>query len=200
MLSIADIFLKDPTRAEVHFARLGEWQKGVVMTIITTLHALLSALASSDFAIFDGFKEDALDELEAGFRTLLDYANHVIEQQYAMQFAAFRYEGEEFRTYVQNSDVTRRRLHLAACASINMLNRICKLADVEELFPGVVAGEDSEGRRQAAMAIGTFINELYNLGIGNDDPDRAFDAATYGRDGRQYDPKKITAAIEGLVE
>ena len=169
-------------------------------SIITTLRELLVAIDNSEYVLFDGCKEEALDELEGCFRTMLEYANHVIEQQYGMQFAAFRYEGEEFRTYVQNSDVTRRRLHLAACASINMLNRICKLADVEELFPGVIAGEDSEGRRQAAMAIGSFINELYNQGIGNDDPDRAFDAATYGRDGEQYDPRRITATIKGMVE
>lgn len=168
-------------------------------SILNSLKALLSALANNGYALFDGVKQDALDELEGAFRSMLDYANHVIEQQYGMQFAAFRYEGEEFRTYVQNSDTTRRRLHLAACASINMLNRICQLANVDEMFPGVVANEDSEGRRRAAIAIGTFINELYNAGIGNENPDRAFDAATYAREGRQYDPSRINETVEGMV-
>lgn len=168
-------------------------------SVITNLRRLLNAIQRSSYDLFDGIKEDALNDLEGAFRAMLDYANHVIEQQYGMQFAAFRYEGAEFRDYVQNSDVTRRRLHLAACASINMLNRICKLAGVEELFPGVVASEDSEGRRQAAIAIGTFINELYNAGIGNENPDRAFDAATYGREGQQYDPRRINETVESMV-
>lgn len=167
--------------------------------ILTTLRNLLVALENSCYEIFDGEKETALDDLEMAFKSMLAYANHVIEQQYGMQFAAFRYEGEEFRTYVQNSDTTRRRLHLAACANINMLNRFCKLVGVEELFPGIVASEDSEGRQQAAMAIGCFINELYNHGIGNEDVSRSFEAATYGREGKQYDPKKIHAAVEAMV-
>lgn len=167
--------------------------------IIARITALVKAYAANDYELYDGDKDEALTELEDAFKDMLAYANHVISQQYSLPMAYARYEGEQLRDYVKASDTTRRRLHLAACASINMVNRICKMSGVEEIFPGVNASEDNEGRRQAAIAIGCFISNLYNHGIGLEDPDRAFDAATYNRNGKQYDPKKVDAAIEEMV-
>lgn len=161
------------------------------MNIKDKIENLISRLAATNYALYDGEKEECLEDLEKAFTSLLAYANHVIAQQYQFALWSVRYEGEEFREKVSTSDRQRRSFHLGACASVNMLNRLCVAAGAEELFPGIVAGEDREGRRQAAIAIGTFCLDLYCEGIGTVPPERAFDAATYGKNGKAYDPEVV---------
>lgn len=168
--------------------------------IIDRIAALVRTLEATNYEVYDGDKEETLDELITAFDSMLAYANHVIQQQYAMPIMSARLEGQEFRDYVSASDTRRRHLHLGACARINMVNRICRMCGAEEIFPGVNATEDREGRRQAAMCIGSFINAMYNCGIGNENADRAFDAATFNRSGEQYDSKRIADTIEALAD
>lgn len=160
---------------------------------------LIAKLAESDYAAYDGEKDECLEDLEHAFDSMLAYANHVIMQQYQFPLWASRYEDEEFRDRVSESDRARRNYHLGACASVNMVNRLCIMADVEELFPGLVAGEDREGRRQAAIAIGMFICDLYHDGIGSEVPARAFDNATLDRNGVTYDPEETHRVLREFV-
>lgn len=170
------------------------------MNIKSRIEKFVSRLVATNYAIYDGEKEDCLEDIERAFDSLLAYANHVIGQQYQFPMWRIRYEGEEFREKVSASDSERRNHHLGACASVNMLNRLFVAAGVKELFPGIVAGEDREGRRQAAIAIGTFCLELYCEGIGTTPPERAFDVATYGKDGKTYDPEVVHTYLMGLAE
>lgn len=160
---------------------------------------LISKLVETDFAAYDGERDEVLEDLEKSFDSMLGYANHVIMQQYQFPIWNARFEGEQFREKVSESDRTRRNFHLGACAHINMVNRLCVKIGVEELFPGLVASEDREGRRQAAVAIGTFICDLYHDGIGAENPDRAFDNATMNRNGETYDPEKTHRMLREMI-
>lgn len=168
-------------------------------TMKTRIAELISKLDQTNYEIYDGDKKDCLEELEKAFTDMLAYANHVIMQQYQFRLWSVQFDGEEFRDRVSTSDTRRRNYHLGACASVNMLNRLCKAVEVEELFPGIVAGEDREGRRQAAIAIGSFIVDLYYEGIGVENPDRVFDFVTYGKDGKTYEPDVVHRFLRDIA-
>lgn len=140
--------------------------------------------------------DEYLEFVEESLLHLVDYANCVIRQQSVFPSWRFRYEGEDLLLRMEESMYERNRIHGAAVASMRALNRHCLLNEIPEMFVGIPDGpDDDENVKDAvAKAIGVFINEAYNKGIGNDPMWHAFDAAVEGRT-EEYDEKVVSALV-----
>lgn len=80
------------------------------------------------------FCMDDLKTIEEIIDGCADYVQAVIQMESAIQIARFRMEGDQFRSYVENLDKSRRANHNACIANIKMLNRLCTLYRCDKIF------------------------------------------------------------------
>lgn len=139
---------------------------------------IINALKATGYKMFDGDSADAMDFLERNLTSFPDYANVVIREQIMHPIWRVRYDGQELRDRIQDLDHTRRIKHDAAIASVNVLNRFSKNLGLEPF-----ADIDTSDRHAVAAFIGSYVNEMYNNGIGS--PDDA-----YLNKDQEYDTKK----------
>ena len=132
----------------------------------------------------EGKKDDVLSFMGMQFDNFISYANTVITQQVMTPIWKARYDGEEFRSKISDIDRTRRMEHDAAIGGVNILNRMCEKLGLEPF-----ADIDTNDRYAVADFIGTYVNEVYNKGIG-----KTLDSATFNRD-REYDVSKSSETM-----
>lgn len=65
------------------------------------------------------------------------YFKSVVAMEAQMQTARFRFEEEEFRSFVMKLDTSRRLKHDVCLADINFINRLSALYNAESPFPDI---------------------------------------------------------------
>lgn len=158
-------------------------------TFIEKERAILAKLKETDYEMFDGDEEEALNSIESRLEAFPKYANIVIREQMMMPIWKNRYEGQEYRDKIESIDASRRFAHEHAITSVNVLNRLSKSLGLEPF-----ADIDTSDRHAVAEVVGEFVNEVYNKGIGN-----GFDDATYQKD-KEYETSKIKEEMRKLNE
>ena len=144
-------------------------------------------------------REELIEFVTERFLNMVDYANHVIRQQIVFRTWGFLYEGEELLTRKEDSMYQRNALHASAVASLRILNRKSNEFGFGDFFPLPNGSEEDDlVKDKTAQAIGLFINEAYNRGIGNEDPRHAFDAAVFERE-KEYDREYLKNLAKEMV-
>lgn len=145
---------------------------------------IIKRLQETNYQLFDGSKEDAMDFLEDRLEAFPKYANVVIRQQIMMPLWRMRFEGQDLQDKIMDIDKSRRIAHDNAISSVNILNRISRTLDLEPF-----ADIDTTDRYVVADFIGQYISDIYNKGIGKN-----FDDATLNRT-EEYDLGHISESI-----
>lgn len=98
------------------------------MKLKEKINMLMEAMKSNpDFS-------DMVEDVNDVLATAAEYVKAVANEEASIQMARIRLNGPDFRTYVQNLDQHRRARHEALMVSMNMLNRVAKILDVEPPF------------------------------------------------------------------
>ncbi len=101
------------------------------------------------------------NELASDIEDIIDscgkYIDAVNSMEAAITCARFRLEPEAYREYIVRLDVNRRRLHEGVIVSIKILNRLCKMAEIEPIYTG-----DLESRIEIAEFAMQTVNEMFN--------------------------------------
>ena len=77
--------------------------------------------------------------------------------------AKVRYEGQEYRDYMQDLDIRRRSKHILVTDAVNVLNRISEAFGVGQIFPTerVLDGNNREDREVAVNLVYNFCTQVY---------------------------------------
>lgn len=137
---------------------------------------MIKKLKESNYALFDGDKDDALDFIGDKLDAFPKYANVVINQQITTPLIYNHYDGEELREKIQDLDSKRHWAHEGAIDSLNQLNRLSKDLGLEPF-----ADVDTSDRYKVADFVGQYVSQVYDLGQG-----KTLDDATYQKR-TQYD-------------
>lgn len=143
------------------------------MMYTNKINDLISAMEKAEFSVFDGDKDEAISFITENIQHMLDYVNTVVHYQHMIPMLSFRYEGEEYRTRVMELDTRRRNVHNCAIDAINIINRMAKMHNMEDIFC-----VDTNDRYAVADAIGDYVIEAYRLGTQHSGMDGAVDAIT----------------------
>lgn len=157
------------------------------LNINSKIKAIIDELNATDYELFEGDKNEAMDFLSLQLMAFPKYANIVIKEQIMTPIWRNRYEGQDFRDRVQDIDSKRRICHENAISATNVLNRLSKNLNLPAF-----ADVDVTDRHAVAEFVGGFVNEVYNNGIGN-----TFDDATYQKSS-EYDENKMKDELEKL--
>lgn len=158
------------------------------MSFLEKQNELLLKLHDTNYEMFDGDKEEALDFISESLSAFPNYANIVVKEQVMLPIWKHRCEPNEYRENVQMLDKQRRNAHDCAIDSMNMLNRLGDNLGLEPMFD-----IDTEDRHAVADAVGKYICEVYNDGIG-----KTFDDAVYNKTS-EYDSKKINERLNAAI-
>lgn len=159
-------------------------------TFIEKIKNIMSKLAETNYDIFDGDVDDAVETIEKALFSFPNYANIVIREQIMVPMWRIRLEADDFRERVQDIDRQRHNYHEAAIASVNILNRICGLIGVDYF-----ADIDTNDRYAVADMVGDFVIELYRAGTDR----HGMDGATY-KVQKEYDQKVASDLVRNLAE
>lgn len=135
-------------------------------------NAIIQKLHDTNYELFDGQKDEALDFLDDQLSKFSQYANIVISQQHLLPIYRVRYEGQDYRDHVESLDHNRRTIHNCAIDSVNILNRLSDKLGLEP-FSDV----DTKDRNAVANMIGDYIVEMYQTGTNG-----GMDGATYNKE------------------
>lgn len=124
--------------------------------------AIIAKLAESKYELFDGDRDEALDFVASNLSKFTDYTNVVIREQVMQPIWRIRCEREDFIANQESIDRQRHICHNAAIDAVNILNRTSKMLG---LLP--FAEVDTDNRYAVADFCGTYVNQVYNQGIGN---------------------------------
>lgn len=123
---------------------------------------IIKKLQETNYEMFDGDKDEALDFVGSHLEKFPNYVNIVIREQIMTPIWKQRFDGEILRNHIQDIDQQRKIAHDSAISSINILNRLSKNLGLEPF-----ADIDTTDRHTVANFVGQYVNELYNNGIGN---------------------------------
>lgn len=151
----------------------------------TKQNAILAKLKETDYELFGGRKDEALDQLADCLESFPTYANVIIREQIMIPIWHQRYEGADFREAVQGLDHTRRIMHDGAVTNLNILNRMSNALGLEPF-----ADIDTKDRYAVADFVGQYVNEMYNNGAKG-----GLDEAVKNKTA-EYDAKAIHARIK----
>lgn len=130
------------------------------MTYIQKEENIIRRLQETNYSIFDGNKDEALDFVGEQLESFPKYANTVIRQQTMMPIWKAKYDGDEWRQVYEDSERKRRSSHDNAIVSVNILNRLCKDLQLEPFMY-----IDTEDRQAVAESINEYITDVYGQGI-----------------------------------
>lgn len=105
----------------------------------------------------DDDPEFILESIKMAMKSFCDYVDVVYNMETRIKIAATRYEGSDYREFVMNLDRGRRIAHENAIGQLSMLNRLCKMLEVEPLFDG-----DLNDRYQVADFCMAITKELFD--------------------------------------
>ena len=159
-------------------------------------------MVNTNFDLFDGDAEEAVEYIENLFQSFVDYANVVISEQVhlPMWTALYGRDSEKYQFHVTKIDETRHFKHEAAIRSINQLNRLYASFGLKPF-----ADINTEDRYIVADFVGDFVMEVYNEGIKKPALKKSygtgqlFDEATYGKE-KEYDRNVIKEKLEEELE
>ena len=137
---------------------------------IEKINLLINTLVESDYALFDGDKDDALEFIEGLLTTFPDYCNIVVRMQALIPVWKIRCEADEFRTRFTEIDTRRKHCHDACISAVDVLNRL-----FAQLSLGSFCDIDTSDRHVVANMVGDFVIELYRVGTNTG----GLDGATY---------------------
>lgn len=162
------------------------------MDFLQKEEALIKKLNDTNYAFFDSDKDDGLDFITSRLMSFPNYSNIVTQEQIMMPIWRNRFEGQDLRDKIQDIDTRRRSAHENAISSVNALNRLSKNLGLEPF-----AEIDTTDRHEVAKFVGQYVNEVYNRGIGNDQPDPFYEATKQApREG--YNQKNIKDRMQKL--
>lgn len=99
-------------------------------------------------------------ELSADVEEIINSCGQYIEKVNAMESALvsarFRLEGNDYRDYMVDLDKSRRLAHNSLIVSVKLLNRYCKLANIDPLYEG-----DLESRIEIAEFAKEIVDEMF---------------------------------------
>lgn len=122
---------------------------------------LLQKLKETNYAAFDGDRDDALNFVTDRLQTFPNYVNSVITEQMTIPMIRFRVDDPEQQGQMRMQiDRNRRICHDAAIDSVNQLNRISVLHGLP-----VFADIDTKDRTAVQDFCGEYVNQVYNNGI-----------------------------------
>lgn len=89
-------------------------------------------------ALIEATKKDEDPEflqetITMAMKAFSSYVDIVYNMEVRMKIAMTRMEGSEYRDFVMNLDTGRRHAHENAIGQCSMLNRICRMLEVEEI-------------------------------------------------------------------
>ena len=85
------------------------------------------------------------------------YIESINSMEAAITSARFRLEGNDYREYVMNLDKSRRLTHNSLIVSVKLLNRYCRLAEMDPIYKG-----DMESRIEIAEFAQNVVNEMFD--------------------------------------
>ena len=142
------------------------------------LNKLLQAIKDSE--LISDEKNYYFENVERYVRRFPEYFNTVINFSTQSMIARMRYEGQDYRDYMQKLDSDRRSKHMVATDAINVLNRMAKSFGTDLIFP-LSRELDSNTLSDREIAVKliygfcteVFIDEVertgYNIGKGDID-------------------------------
>lgn len=131
------------------------------MNYIDKERNIIKKLKETNYAMFDGNKDEALDFIGEQLNAFPNYANTVINQQILTPIIYAREEGENLRDKIQDLDNKRRLAHESAINSVNILNRLSKNLGLEPF-----ADIDTTDRYIVADFVGQYVSQIYQSGQG----------------------------------
>lgn len=149
------------------------------MSLLDKQEELLKKLNETEYEIFDGDREEALDFMNDTLSSFPDYANVVIREQVMTPIWKYQCEHDEYRDNITTIDRQRRNAHDCAIDSMNMIKRLDQQLSLEPMFD-----IDTSDRHAVADTVGQYVCDVYNDGVG-----KTFDDATYNKTS-EYDTKK----------
>lgn len=155
------------------------------MDFLQKQEGILKRLKETDYKLFDGDKEDAMDFLGERLEAFPKYANVVVREQIMLPIWRNRFEGQDLRDKIMDIDKSRKIAHDNAISSVNILNRTCRALDLPP-FVDI----DTSDRYAVADFVGEYVSQVYNHGIG-----KTMDDATLNKT-QEYDTGKIQESIK----
>lgn len=98
--------------------------------------------------------KDIVEDIINDFST---YIKKVADMENAINVARFRLQGQEYRDYISNLDTQRRAAHNNAIVGVKMLNRLCKMNEMPEIYTG-----NMDDRNEVAEFCMAVVKELFN--------------------------------------
>lgn len=131
------------------------------ITYIEKEKKIIQKLKNTNYELFDGDKDDALDFISDKLDAFPNYANIVINQQIVTPIIYERYEGQEIRDRIEDLDKKRRSAHEQAIDGLNILNKLSNNLGLEPF-----AKVDTSDRYKVADFVGEYVSQVYALGQG----------------------------------
>ena len=130
------------------------------MNYIEKEHAIITQLKATNYELFDGKEDEALDFIGNTLSAFPHFANTIIKQQIMTSIYYNQYEGQDLRNYIQDMDRRRRLAYEPAIRSIIVLNRISAKLGLEPF-----ANIDTTDRHAVEKFVDQYVNEICNQGI-----------------------------------
>lgn len=150
--------------------------------------AILRRLKETNYDMFDGDKDEAMDTIGSSLMSMPDYVNTVVRMEVMQPIWRQRCSQEEYVDNVQRVDRQRKHAHDAVIANVNILNRMSANLGLQPF-----ADIDTSDRHAVANLAGEYVNEIYNNGISG-----GIDSAV--KDRHQDYPRQETSDRTAMLE
>lgn len=152
---------------------------------LNRIRNLMVKMKSNNYEFFDGDQKEAFDTVEMAAMSFPKYTNTVIREQVVGNMLDLRdLEPQQVAQIRMDLDRQRHDAHEAAIGNMNLFNRLAEFHNQDKIFD-----VNTDDRYAVADAVGQFVNEVYNNGIG-----KTMDSAAYNKHA-DYDPVKAKQAI-----
>lgn len=102
--------------------------------------------------------EVMLDTIDEAMKNFSAYVSAVSKMEFEKKIATESLSGEDLRNSIQELDQKRTSCHEAAIGSCSILNRICKMVEVEPFCPVI-----EDGNPNGRYVIGDFCAVMTNI-------------------------------------
>lgn len=106
--------------------------------------------------IEQGNDKELLETVHYAIESCGQYIEAVNAMEAIITVQKFRMEPEDYRAFLMEADKRRRNIHNGLIANVAVLNRICKMFNVSEIFEG-----DIEKRIEVAEFAAKVVNEMF---------------------------------------
>lgn len=128
----------------------------------------LTNLAQETIRLSKEHNDDYMEFIMHELDSIPTYHNQVVSMEVQQQFQRFRLEGEDYREWLQNEDITRKRYHEKMIDSICIINRFCETNGLTKFYPGkldeVNRYKDPDTRYGIAKMAGEYCHDVFKAG------------------------------------